>query len=567
MEITGKIQRSERTWPPLAWIIVASALAHLWCLGSQFFLDDKDIIQRNEIILNGHFWEMKQQEWTFLAYIIQHRLFGISAPGFHAVNWLLHTSIACVLYGFGRDFLRDREQGRVALFGAVLFAVHPLGSEIPNYARTQDLAWVTLFSLLAAWALLRFLKDGGWMKLLGCLMMMAGATFSKGPGLIHALMMTLTVGAAFLQPAHWRIIKRYAWPVLGVLAVIVALWLGGMIPIYRGGLARWSEPRMVGHAYTLGRVFWEFAWRSVIPVSLCSDHHTAETLIPVGAKFWNIPDHGAMWAAAGFLALTAFSVFLIVCKSSRLIGVCLFIYCATILFRVLYLVPEFMPEYRIYPGLPWFCLGAALMLHAGLRKFTEIPPRIPAVLLVLVFILLSARRSFLWHDLDRLLNDELNQYPTQARAIWEWQDRDVRAGNWQAVIDRQRTVWPEVARRFHAENKILAPGRELPTGHFALAEVACTGHYARALAATEGPFAGLREIRNLENYMHRLHLDPVAHAIHWSQFNYDKALVLEMAGNDQAALDLLRLDDIPDTGHLELKRIEKKLADRATPNR
>ena len=560
-------QQSEPAWPPFAWIIAASALAHLWCLGSQFFLDDKDIIQRNEIILNGHFWETKQLAWTYVGYIIQHRLFGISAPAFHAVNWLLHTSIACVLFGFGRDFLKFREHWRVAFFGAVLFAVHPLGSEIPNYARTQDLAWVTLFSLLATWALLGFLRDGGRMKLFACVVMMAGATFSKGPGLIHVLIMTSTVGVTFLQPTHWRIIKRYAWPVIGIVTLIAALWLGGMIPIYRGGLARWSEPRIVGHAYTLCRVFWEFAWRSVIPVSLCSDHHIAETMIPAGGKFWNIPDHGAMWAAAGFLTFTAFSVFLIVYKSSRLVGVCLFIYCATILFRVLYLVPEFMPEYRIYPGLPWFCLGAALVLNAALRKFTEIPPRIPATLLVLVFIFLSAKRSFLWHDLDRLLNDELEQYPTQARAIWEWQDRDVRAGRWQAVIDRQRTVWPEVARRFHAENRILAPGRELPTGHFALAEVACTGHYARAIAATEGPTAGMREINRLESYMRRLHLDPVAHAIHWSYFNYDKALVLEMAGNDQAAYDLLKLENIPGTGNLDLKRIEKRLADRAAENR
>ena len=567
MQTSQKIQRSGRTWKPLAWIIAASALAHLWCLGSQFFLDDKDIIQRNEIILNGHFWETKLLAWTQLGYIIQYRLFGISAPGFHAVNWLLHTSIACVLFGFGRDFIKDREHWRVAFFGAVLFAVHPLGSEIPNYARTQDLAWVTLFSLLAAWALLRFLRDGGWIKLLGCVVAMAGAAFSKGPGLIHVLIMTSTVGAAFLQPMQWRVIKRYAWLIMGLMAIIAALWLGGLIPIYRGGLSKWAEPRMIGHAYTLCRVFWEFAWRSVIPVALCSDHHIAETMIPAGAKFWNIPDHGAMWAAAGFLALTAFSVFLIVCKSTRLVGVCLFIYCTTILFRVLYLVPEFMPEYRIYPGLPWFCLGAALVLNAALRKFTEIPPRIPATLLVLVFIFLSAKRSFLWHDLDQLLNDELEQYPTQARAIWEWQDRDVRAGRWQAVIDRQRTLWPELARRFHAENKILAPARELPTGHFALAEVACTGHYARAIAATEGPAAGLREINRLEFYMRRLRLDPVAHAIHWSYFNYDKALVLEMAGKDQAAYDLLRRENIPGTGNLDLQRIEKKLADREATNR
>jgi hypothetical protein len=38
------------------------------------------------------------------------------------------------------------------------FAVPPLASEIPNYAPTQDLAWVTLFSLLASWSLLLILR-------------------------------------------------------------------------------------------------------------------------------------------------------------------------------------------------------------------------------------------------------------------------------------------------------------------------------------------------------------------------------------------------------------------------
>jgi len=405
--------------------------------------------------------------------------------------------------------LEDRSKWPVAFFGAVLFAVHPLGSEIPNYARTQDLGWVTLFSLLASWMMVRFLKTGGWGHLVACVAFMIGATFSKGPGLFHALMMTGTVGLAFLHPAQWKLIRRHAWWITACVVVLVVLWMNDFIPIYRGGLSKWSDPRIIGHGYTVARVFWEFAWRGVVPVSLSADHHIAETMIPAGGGVWNIPDTGAMWAALGMLALTGFSVFLAWRKSTRVVGVCLFLFVASMLFRVLYLIPEFMPEYRIYPGLPWFCLGAALVLHAGLRKFTEIPPRIPAAILVMVFIFLSARRSFIWHDTDRLLGNILEQYPTQARSIWEWHDLDAQAGNWQAIIDRQRTLWPEVARRFHAENARLRPmGRELPTGHFALAEVVCAGRYARALAAVEGPAAGLREIIRLEIYMRRLGLDP-----------------------------------------------------------
>ena len=550
-------------WMPFLWIIAASALAHLWCLGSQFFLDDFPAIQDSDNVLTGDLTGTGWSSWTCLGYIIQYWLFGMSQTGFHVVNWLLHTGVACVLFAFGRDFLRFRWPVGVAFFGALLFAVHPLASEIPNYARSQDLAWATLFSLLAAWAVLGFLREGGWWKLAGCVVFVLGATFSKGPGLFHALMPVGAVALVFFQPKHVSLIRKYPWQCAGIVVVgIGVLWVVGGMEGRLGSLRQWTESRFIGHAYTLSRVFWEFAWRSVIPASLSADHHIAETLVPPGSPFWNIPDMGAMFAAAAFLAFAAFSVVLAWRKSTRLFGVCLFLYIATILFRVFYAIPEFMPEYRIYPGLPWFCLGAAIVLAAAWRAVCGgISPRLPAALLLGIFMLLSANRSFLWHDLDRLMADVLEQYPTQARALWELDKRDISRENWQAVIDRQRNVWPQVAARFHAKNRLLAPARELPTGHFALAEVACSGRYAIALAHQEGPAIGLREINRLEAYMKRLGLDPKAHAIHWSFFSRDKGLVLELAGNYEAAAESLRVENISGPRKRDLERVEKKLGE------
>jgi hypothetical protein len=339
---------------------------------------------------------------------------------------------------------------------------------------------------------------------------------------------------------------------------IAGLWISGGLAQFLGGLQAWSNPRFIGHAYTICRVFWEFAWRGVVPVSLSADHHIAETMMPASGEF---EDSGAVWAALGFLAITLISLFLAWRKPTRVVGVCLLLFVGSIAFRLLYLIPEFMPEYRIYPGLPWFCLGAAVVLNGAIRRFTTIPPRVPALVLTATFIFLSAKRSFFWHDLDRLLEDVLAQYPTQARAVWEWHDHDAREGNWQAILNRQQTLWPEVARRFHAENARLKPlGRELPTGHFALAEVACAGLHARALAAVQGPAAGLREMQRLEIHMRRLGLDPQAHAIHWGYFYYHKALVLESAGNLQAAAELLRMEGLPSMAASELERIEQKIA-------
>jgi hypothetical protein len=572
-------------WLPFVWIIVVSAVAHLWCLGSQFYMDDMPQIRDSDVVRSGHFWETKLLAWTYLGYACQYRLFGMSAVGFHVVNWLLHTSVACVLFGFGRDFLKGKWPTGAAFFGALLFAVHPLASEIPNYARTQDLAWVTLFSLLAAWAMLRALRDGRWSLLFLCGLAVTGATFSKGPGLFHALMAVAAVGLASMSQGHWNFLRlRGAWIAGAASVVIAALWMFGMLEGMLRGVSHWSEPRFIGHAYTLCRVFWEFAWRSVIPVGLCSDHHIAETLIPAGAKFWNIPDKGAMLAAAGFLGLTCFSLFLAWRKSTRLFGVCLFLYVATMLFRVLYLIPEFMPEYRIYPGLPWFCLGAAMGLAAiWKRLFLTASPRVAAVILLGVFALLSARRSFVWHNLDRLTADVLRQYPAQARAVWELHDRDAARGDWHAIIarhratwpkvlagldmqeiiDRQRSMWPVVEREFIEQNQLLAPGRELPSGHFVLAMVAIHGRYARAVAHVESPAAGLRMMAQLEAHMKRMKMNPVNKPLEWGYFRHDKGLILEMAGNYEAAAAHMRLGAVTGAKKRDLERVEKKRLENA----
>lgn len=554
----------ERAWLPFLWIILACALAHLWCLGSQFYMDDMPQIRDSVVVRTGDFSKEGWLIWTTFWYYVQYRIFGMSAVGFHAVNWLLHTGVACALYAFGRDFVRDRWPSGVALFGALLFAVHPLASEIPNYARTQDLAWATLFSILGAWAMLGFLRDGGWWKAVACVVCILGATFSKGPGLFHAIIAVGAVKLAFLQAKHVRVFRQYPWQsTVAVVLGLVVFWVVGGVGKRLETLHIWSESRFIGHAYTLSRVFWEFAWRSVIPVALSSDHQVTETLIPQGTLFWNIPDKGAMWAAAGFLAFAAFSVVLAWRKPTRLFGVCLFIYIATILFRTLYAIPEFMPEYRIYPGMPWFCLGAAILLAAVWKYlFETASPRIPAIILLAVFALLSAKRSFVWHDIHTLAGDVLKRYPARARAVWELHDHDLHAKNWQAIIDRQRTVWPEVERQFVAQNQRLAPIREVPSGDFVLAMIGIFGNYARAVAHVESPAAGLRVMAQLEAHMRLMKMTPENKVNEWNHFYHDKALILEQAGKYQAAIDCLRQpEEMPDAWSSDIERLEKKLAD------
>lgn len=549
---------------PFLWIVLASAAAHLWCLGSRFYMDDMVIIRDNPVLQSGVFWESLPNLWTTLCLVIQHKLFGGSPAGYHAVNWLLHTATACALFSLGRTLLKDRGGDGVAWFAALLFAVHPLASEIPNYARTQDLAWVTLFSLLACRALAGFLTDGRVLWFAAAALALAGATMSKGPGLFHALMMMAAVGFLMFRKERWGRWKLHLACVLGVASVGVSiLWFSGFLPNLLRFTDNWSGPRFIGHAYTLSRVFWEFAWRSLLPIHLCSDHQIAETAVRPGMGWLDVTDGVAKWSALGMLGMVALSLVFCWMRSTRVFGVCLFLFVAMILFRVTYVVPEFMPEYRIYPGMPWFCLGASVLL-GGLWKLLpgEGSPRVFAILILLPCIVLSARRSWVWHELDDLCGDVLKQYPAQGRAVWELHDRDLAKGDWQKIIDRQKTVWPGVLQSFVQQSRSLAPVRDLNSGHFALADVACNGRYAIALAHTQGPSAGIMEIRRLEARMRQLRILPESNRTIWGYFHHARATILEMAGDDAGALESMKFEGVFKFTQADIGRLERKIAEK-----
>ena len=180
------------------------------------------------------------------------------------------------------------------------------------------------------------------------------------------------------------------------------------------------------------------------------------------------------------------------------------------------------------------------------------------MLLVLVFAGMSMKRSFLWHDLDRLMADVLRQYPAQARAIWELHRRDAHLGHWPKIIERQRTEWQPLFQRFMTENRRLSPARELPTGHFALADVACAALYAEALSHEQGTAAALTELRRLEAYMKSLRIDQ---KLHWSYFYQSKARVLEQAGRPAEALKLIQEIGEEHFRKPDVRRIRRKAAE------
>lgn len=553
-----------RLWPILLLLIV-TALAHGACLNSQFYLDDHGSIPFNEVLRDGRIWGQGVLTWTYFIYWAQTGFGGEANPVVsHAINWLLHTGNALLLWALARALLGSEKSG-TALVAALLFAAHPLGSEIPNYARAQDLAWVTLFSLGAAWAA-RVAATGGnrwsWVALPLCIL---GATFSKGPGIVHAFLavapvLLLSVERSVLH--SWT--RRWPWLVAGGVVLLGILLVSGWWWRITAVTARWSEPTFAGHGLTVCRVFWEFAWRAVVPVALSADHHIAETLVPPGTSWYAVPDRVALWSAAGLLVYLLSTAWLSWKKSTRWFGVGLLVFGLTMAVRVFYFIAEYMPEYRIYPGLPWFCLSAAIAL-AWLGQFMPIFARFGFVTVVLaVFCWLSLQRSLLWHGIDKLMDDVLARYPGQLRSVWVMQSTDARAGRWQKVLERQRTLFPKVDKFLMDQNAALAPVRQLPTGRHALAVIGCYGCQARALAATGQGRQALQMLAQLEAALQRV--QPPPQKVHWFALSHARGLVFEELGLYADAIRELELEDgVIGERLFDLERVRAKQAQRNQP--
>lgn len=146
-------------------IAAAGVIAYLNALGHPFVLDDAGAIVDNETIRS--FWNSLRggpvqfptagRPLLNASFALNYAVGGLSTWGYQAVNLVLHVSSALVLFALARRvlslsprvplFVKAQTSG-VATALALLWVVHPLNSEIVNYATQRSEAMMAL-ALLA----------------------------------------------------------------------------------------------------------------------------------------------------------------------------------------------------------------------------------------------------------------------------------------------------------------------------------------------------------------------------------------------------------------------------------
>ncbi|MFV1996058.1 MAG: hypothetical protein ACC661_11540, partial [Verrucomicrobiales bacterium] len=427
------------SWAYFPAISVVALLAHWMALSSAFYMDDFPHILENGAVLGGEWGETTNWRWLpYLLWAGTAKIFGLSPVAFHLLNLAVHVGASCAVFVAGREiferagFLKSSEMRRhAAFFGAVIFACHPLCTEVVNYARCLMIGLVTLFSVLAALYAVRFSQAPDWRCGAGLFAMVGLAAVSKDPGIFHAVSTVAIVGVAlgdrdrlvsFLREDRFQGRARLLMiPVALILVLVVAWWLQRILGIAMG----WKNLHFI-HALTQARIFWDYVGLMFYPRMLCVDHYPS----------WSVGgfrDLEATVKAIAILLLSAAVAIGLFRRRIRVVALLLALVLAPLLLRFLYPVKELMVEYRIYPAMPWVALlaGTALAWLYGKQRLLG-----GAAVMVVVGagVFLSQERSAVWRSVESIASDVHIKYPLNGRGITQLQGAAFRAGDYAQVI-------------------------------------------------------------------------------------------------------------------------------------
>ncbi|MFL6516360.1 MAG: hypothetical protein ACJ8M1_15170 [Chthoniobacterales bacterium] len=507
-------------------IVAAAIFAHWGCLHAIFYLDDWEQIVGSDVIESGRWWTGGANAITYLTYWITWRAAGYSPQAYHVGNLGIHVLLALSIYAFGHVFTSDlwpadrRRAWFAAGLAALIFAVHPLTSEVTHYARARDHELVGFFSFLVAVCTALWIRRG-WRWFPALILCSAGVAFSKGPGIWHAGLTVAIVVICISRRSDWCRLFPNRWWIYGSILTIeagVAIFRDQVVSLFLLALSQVQNWRFGWHLLTQSRVIWCYVWRMIVPVRLCCDHLVAWTR--------SFSDISAWLGAAGILVWVAFTIWLWL-RRYRVQALLSLMILGPLVLRFGYVVSELMVEYRTYPAMPWLALAIGVGLTAAEPRFPRLV-NFSAAVIVLSFVALTTMRSHDWRSVQAVSANILRQYPLQLRAYNGLSTADLREGRYQAVLDRSSEFFQKL-------EQMMAVNRSNEIRYYdiwPLCAVSEECNIADAILEIKGPAAARESLKAAAT---RMRVTGVKNEDLWVLWHFTMGKVEVRAGDGRAA--------------------------------
>lgn len=351
---------------------------------------------------------------TLTVFAGEHQLFGDSAAWYHLVNLLLFA--ACVLVFYRLLMVFFARSDLLPFIAAMIFAVHPVHTEVVANIKSTDEMLCFLFAFLALLQFVGYATSGSTAKLLLAAFCYFLSLLSKETAV------TLVVIVPLMAMVAARENKRRIWIATAIgwvmAAAFVALryhvlvthdaWHPGMIGFLENPLveapgvaARYATPLLIAGKYLL---------LLLCPWPLCSDYTYA-----------SIPFVGfdSVWVWVVIVAYTAMSLIALyrLRADKRDVyggGIIFFIVTLSLFSNLIFLIGAIMADRFLFFPSAGFCLVAgAFVVHFLRYRVT----RVAFAALLIIFASMTVVRSGQWKDNYTLFSSGVETQPQNAR-LW-----------------------------------------------------------------------------------------------------------------------------------------------------
>ncbi|MFI5135674.1 MAG: tetratricopeptide repeat protein [Chitinophagales bacterium] len=232
------------------WLISLIAFAlYANTLPNQYTLDDGMVLSNNKLVLKGisaipdilshdSFYGSigdtknlsggRYRPLALVAYAIEVSFFGESPFMHHLINVLLYALTCVVLLRFLFKFIFSKNE-MAALITTLLFAIHPIHTEVVANIKSRDEIFSLLFLLLTLHYLLLYLTETKKRShLFYSMLFFSLALFSKENGVIFIVMIPLSI--YFFTKKKWNEILKISFPywIIVVVYVLIRIALLGV---------------------------------------------------------------------------------------------------------------------------------------------------------------------------------------------------------------------------------------------------------------------------------------------------------------------------------------------------
>ncbi|MBI3185602.1 MAG: tetratricopeptide repeat protein [Myxococcales bacterium] len=260
-------------------------------LANGFVWDDHQILVGNPVYeqfdLRAMFFglgnRLEYQPLRDLSFAVDFALFGWRAWAIHLVNALLYLGVVLAVYAVCRRVARllrpeaDATKGdRAALVTALLFAVHPIHSEVTSFAVCRNVLLSGLFFFLACWAYLRHLQDSrGRVVLYGAsLAFFFAALLSKATSVAFPAVLAVLQAASRERASLRRWAGLIPFAVLGVAFAVLAAEIGRRVGVVNE-IIRLGEASLSSRAAAALQIPAFYLFKLTVPVGLSAEYDVA----------------------------------------------------------------------------------------------------------------------------------------------------------------------------------------------------------------------------------------------------------------------------------------------------